>query len=313
MTGAPYNFMFATNADFGWLLPLVLASIFDHAPAPCRVFIFYSSLHDKDRMLIMRTAQFYGQEVVLEKYDIKHVLDNYHLDEAPAWFGSFDAYTRIFAAEDLYQRGIEKCIYLDCDVLIIRSLDSLFEIYDGMQTIGGLAGRVPDSKNPFMTDNYLNSGVLVMNLKYLHEHDFTPRCVAFLQKHAAESGYMDQDAISNSLDQSAVVNIGAGYNMIRRTRNDVEQAVILHYAGQKPWRFWRKWSHAKYVYYELRLFYFLKLHGMPVSRGCFDRMFSIIEILTSPLVYLLNSAHDLNFKRRMHRKKKRLERQQKQG
>ena len=177
-----YNFLFATDAKFGWLLPLVLSSIFDNANnVQCRVFIYYSSMHDKDKNNIKLVAEHYNQEVVFKKFNVKAAMDAHNLQDAPAWFGSFDAYTRIFAVEDLYQQGIDKCIYLDCDVLVLQSLESLFHIYDEMQTIGGLAGRDPNSHNKFMTDNYLNSGVLVMNLIYLHNVNFMDKCISFLK------------------------------------------------------------------------------------------------------------------------------------
>ena len=177
-----------------------------------------------------------------------------------------------------------------------------------MQTIGGLAGRDPNSHNKFMTDNYLNSGVLVMNLIYLHNVNFMDKCISFLKQYATESGYMGQDAINNSLDQKAIVNIGSKYNMLSRDKTSVANAVIFHYAGQKPWSFWRKWSPAKFVYYKLRVYCWISFYFNVRSNNLkllVDFIFSALEFISFPFTYLLNLGHDINFKRRMSRKRSR--------
>ena len=119
---------------------------------------------------------------------------------------------------------------------------------------------------------------------------------------------MDQDAINNSLDQKAIVNIGSKYNMLSRDKTSVANEVIFHYAGQKPWSFWRKWSPAKFVYYRLRFYYWFSLCFNIKSnklKSFIEYTFVILEFITRPFTFFFNLAHDINFKRRMARKKRR--------
>lgn len=314
--------MFATNAKFGKRLPLVLHSMFDHCPEPCRVFIYYSAMSERDMAAIRKVAAQWKQEVVLQYFDIKKVLDDYGLQQIPAWFGSFDAYTRIFATEDLYAKGIDKVAYMDCDVLVVNDMRPFLKEYDKVIAIAGSTegkaeqttktdgqAKAENTRKSKYTDfshsKYVNSGVLLFNLKYTHEHDFVRRCVNWMITNIGKSKFPDQDAINCSIDFDDISSFDNKFNMLSGNAVNMKTAVIKHYTGFKPWEFWRKWDHAKFVYYKFRLYYFLLSHHCNVSKSFLTGIFSTLEFITKPLTALLNLGHDLNRSRRRKRHLKR--------
>ena len=101
------NFLLATNAKLGPILPFVLSSIYDNQPA-ASVYLYYSALAEEDLKKISSVAKTFNGELNLIHFDIKQILDQQGLKDIPAWFGSYDAYTRIFAIQDLYEKGIDK-------------------------------------------------------------------------------------------------------------------------------------------------------------------------------------------------------------
>jgi lipopolysaccharide biosynthesis glycosyltransferase len=151
---------------------------------------------------------------------------------------------------------IEKCLYLDVDVIVTKDLGELFntdltEYYvAGVKAIGYIRNKkyaailgLPD------INGYINAGVLLMNLKLLRSDNIVPKFLALLANNYPS---MDQDII-NVACFSHIKYLPLKYNAFTTrvfepieelalawTKDEVTQArqkpVIIHYADKKkPW------------------------------------------------------------------------------
>ena len=151
--------------------------------------------------------------------------------------------------------NLDKVIYLDCDLVVCKDLKSLWETdvndiavamapdlwYQDKETLGRLG----------ISNNYLNSGVIVMNLDYWRKHDVQNRLLAYIIDKGNELIYNDQDALNVILNDerrqlSARYNVTPYYfhrnldNYPEEMHEEIREArinpVVFHYLGPtKPW------------------------------------------------------------------------------
>lgn len=130
---------------------------------------------------------------------------------------------------------LDKVIYLDCDLVVRGDIKGLWK-YNPKE----IAGVLDPCSSVRITDKYINSGVLVMNLKNLRSNDYKKRLLAVQPR--CRTMLADQDVINLALD---IENIPAKWNTPCRDYKDQpkeyydkEHAKIIHYTGRfKPWRY----------------------------------------------------------------------------
>ena len=142
-----------------------------------------------------------------------------------------------------------KAIYLDCDIIVQSDLSLLFSTNLGDNLIagaadldGGALSEVPFSKS----DNYINCGVLVMNLDGLRKDMFFSKCRAVYEMFSEEVTWCDQCVINKYAENKKAVfhskwNIYVWYIMNHLPLETEKllhpkNASILHFGARiKPW------------------------------------------------------------------------------
>jgi len=142
----------------------------------------------------------------------------------------------------------EKVLYLDCDTLVLQDLSQLFAIELADIDIAGVEVANYVSSVP-ISDQYLNSGVLLMNLASMRRNDFLLECKRIYSSHQNEIKWADQ-CIINKFAEGRKLTIPEKFNMglprMSRLREDEFEkivsdpsTVVLHFAGPvKPWQAW---------------------------------------------------------------------------
>jgi len=123
----------------------------------------------------------------------------------------------------------DKVIYIDSDAIVVDNIEELWDLK--VDTIAGIKEPGEWSKHlgiPDMDNNYINSGVLVMNLKNIREQHFDDQMIGLLNTN--KYCYPDQDVINIVFkDKTYLSNI---YNSTETTgfRDD---AKIIHYIRER--------------------------------------------------------------------------------
>lgn len=169
------------------------------------------------------------------------------------------AYFRLLAAELLPQ--YDRCICLDSDILVKQDLTELYNVEMKDNYIAGVKSwddQQPTEENrkhmlsdglPSM-DQYLYTGVLVMNLKQMRHENVTAKFMQHINKRYRSD---DQD-VFNICCYDRITFLPAKYNLLIRfyhikllegkqiySKQELEEAwtkpVILHFPGRriKPW------------------------------------------------------------------------------
>ncbi|OAM92862.1 Lipopolysaccharide biosynthesis protein, LPS:glycosyltransferase [Pelosinus fermentans] len=139
----------------------------------------------------------------------------------------------------------EKIIYFDCDVIVDLDINILWGICikgyplaavrDGGISYWDDQKKYLTKKNGMQIEKYFNSGVLVLNLKYIREnHCLAKEAFDFLETHQ-ERAFQDQDAL-NFLFQKKYLPLHEDFNSFAMVKGDkYESGKIWHWAWNKPW------------------------------------------------------------------------------
>lgn len=167
-----------------------------------------------------------------------------------------EMYYRIFAAKFL-PSCIDKVLYLDPDLIILKNLENLYNI-DLNNNYFAAASHV---NKPLQKINeirlqmekgcpYINSGVMLMNIALLRKHQDYSKVFEYISKNKNILFLPDQDIISAVYSDKIITIDPYIYNMTERmlfspkTRKmDIniewvkENSAIVHYCGRnKPWK-----------------------------------------------------------------------------
>ena len=128
----------------------------------------------------------------------------------------------------------DKILYIDCDVICQRTLDSLWNQKCDFicSTESHKYGKVQAKE--LEVQKYALTGMMLMNLKALREANFTERCLNRLQK---ENPKFHDETIINLEFNDKITFIDKKYNYChnREYDNPIEEsdAYLLHYVGKE--------------------------------------------------------------------------------
>lgn len=153
-------------------------------------------------------------------------------------------YLRLFIA-DMFKE-YDKAIYIDSDVVVPGDISKLYEI-DLENNIIGACTDYSIQEIPELVDylensigvnrfDYINSGVLLMNLKMMREKRFTNKFLTLLEKYHFDTVAPDQDYI-NAMCNGKILYLDRTWDVMPNDNNEEEKCpMLIHYnLFQKPW------------------------------------------------------------------------------
>ncbi|MED4209304.1 glycosyltransferase family 8 protein [Priestia megaterium] len=121
---------------------------------------------------------------------------------------SINAYARLFLSKIL-EKSIGKIIYLDCDSIINGSLSSLWRLDISNYYVAGVCDTVSDNTklkiNLDLNKSYINSGMLLINLKKWREEDVEKKFLKFIELYNGNVFHHDQGVINGVLNEKILL------------------------------------------------------------------------------------------------------------
>lgn len=166
-----------------------------------------------------------------------------HGNKLRADYFTFTIYFRLFIA-DLFP-DLTKAIYLDADTLILADVAELFDTKLGDHLVAAACDPFI-AKDPTTAayaegsvgvpaNEYVNSGVLVMNLALMRQLKFSQHFLTLLNKYHFPSIAPDQDYI-NAICHDRLIILSPSWNVQEK---DIKSAPkLVHYnLYKKPWHY----------------------------------------------------------------------------
>lgn len=139
----------------------------------------------------------------------------------------------------------DRAIYLDCDMVVVGSLEELNHVDLRNNIIAAVHCPSPDQRELAITGHvrgtYINAGMLVMNLPVWRKEQISDKCIEILTDTSATVFSEDQSAI-NIIAKDRIqympsrYNVYADYCSYERVEDFPSDPAILHYVvSNKPW------------------------------------------------------------------------------
>lgn len=214
------------------------------------VYLLHSSIQEET---LTRTKQILGNAGELVPVQAKDI----GLENAPTTSRyPLEIYYRIFAAKYLPEQ-VDRVLYLDPDIIINGSVAALYNtpLDDYYFAAASHIGTVLHKVNELRLDMdegspYINSGVMLMNIKRLRQEQNFDEVFDFIERRKSFLMLPDQDIISSLYGTKILALDPFRYNMteglykqhalfeksltLEWIRNN---SVVIHYCGKnKPWK-----------------------------------------------------------------------------
>lgn len=263
------NIVVTLNANYIKPLCVMLRSLLDaHAQQEIHLYVIHSSLEEAHFALIRDTIS----DAQLLVHSMRVPED--FLADAPVTFHfAKEMYYRIFASRVLPET-IDRALYLDPDMIVLSSLESLYHMDMGDAFFAAARSINLVSEATFkvrlkmpLDAGYFNSGVLLMNLQALRREQNPEDVLRYISVHRSRLALPDQDTLNALYHNRTILLDPIRYNFDARyygalhvasggqisLENMPQSTCIVHYCGkQKPW-------HADYRG-EIGVFYRLFAH-----------------------------------------------------
>jgi lipopolysaccharide biosynthesis glycosyltransferase len=310
----------AVSFDKNYLTPFyaLLASVFESNPK--QEFSFHCITKDIIDNEKQKLQDYLHQNACkVHYYEInEQLLENLNHTTRGLW--TLATYYKVFFPF-LVPVTIEKLLYLDIDMIVLKPLKSIYDTPIDGYPVGAVCDRYTDNRESlgiFSADGYFNAGLLLFNIPVWKEQNITEKTLDFASEYPEKLKFVDQDAL-NAVLVDNWKKLSENYNLvslhipfgISKKEADIliKDKVVIHFTGKKPWHFLCS-NRYRYLYtYYLRKS--PKKHKKIIIDFAYSKIWDYIKIrfvefyLDNPLVHkawkLLKKAIK-NSKRTLHKK-----------
>lgn len=162
---------------------------------------------------------------------------------------SLATYYRLLIPEMINE---DRIIYLDCDIIVRKSLKSLYEQDFEDNLVIGVEDVSKDAHSKRLNiDKYINAGVLLLNNKALKEGNYVNTMFNWLSNNLDIMECHDQDIINASLKGKIKYTDKKYDAQVQHSgKNEFEKITdpyIIHFISpQKPWTLWKPINYTKW-------------------------------------------------------------------
>lgn len=210
------NVLYASDDNYAEIMGTSIVSLLENNKDAdnIRIYIVQDQISDENQHKIKDIITSYKREVIfIDKPDIRGML----CVELKTLRWSDSAFSRLFLKKIFGEKAaIDRILYLDCDVMVVSSLKELYETDINnwlgaacLECMGDFHKRVI-GRNP--NNNYVNSGVLLVNVKKWIEEDVDTIESNFIKMYEGNIEYVDQGVINGTISDEFRL-VGPQYNL----------------------------------------------------------------------------------------------------
>lgn len=252
MTTATKNeipIFFSINDQYAPYLSVAILSIVDHASADnhYQIIVLEQDLSEENKRILSQlgTDNVTITFTKIKDEDLQKRMAGEHTKLKGDYF-TLTIYYRLFIAEMFPQ--FDKALYLDADIVCNTDIADLYNIdlrgnflaaaHDTFAADYPQTTTYAEKVIGIPIDRYFNSGVLVLDLKQLRDHNFTDHFLDLLNKYHFDIMAPDQDYL-NVICRNYVLHLPQKWNTMPTIHGKrVTDPQIVHYAlFGKPWHY----------------------------------------------------------------------------
>ena len=250
------------------------------------------------------------EELVESKYNQElffYTIDSKSLNNFPQYKNSHisqAANCRLFIA-DILPSEVTKVLYLDCDLIVDSSLESLWETDMSDHPVAVVEDMWSGKDDNYVRLNYkkeygyFNSGVMLINLAWWREKCISKVCIEYMREHD-NLKFVDQDILNGLLhDRRELLplrwNVQDGFLRrkpkirklnIESLKSEIKNPAIIHFTGSR-----KPWDYDCLNPYRERYFHYLDMTKWKGTRPIMPIKFKLKLLLDNVLYFFYLKPH----------------------
>lgn len=229
--------VYASDDNYAEIMGISILSLLETNPEAIDIYILEHRISDKNKQRINAVCTSYHRNIPtwIPTINIKErVHSQVSLDR-----GSISQYSRLFIAESL-PHYVNRVLYLDCDILIQKSLQDLWQMDMKGKTVAALSepfSRLYRANLNLMPDDPMfNSGVMLVDLKRWRKLEIQKQVLDYIISKNGQVQHGDQGAL-NAVLALDTLYISPKYNALTNFY-DLSYDEMMNY--RKPVGFYNK-------------------------------------------------------------------------
>ena len=208
------NIVCATDDNFVQHCSIMLTSLLVNN-SDVQIYVLTEGLKPENEKIIREEVEDKGGQVkfcivdsaIVEKFPMPEGAGLQHISRA--------TYYRLLIS-DLLPHTVDKVIYLDCDIIVNKSIQELWDIdltgyaLAACKQIG--FGYEAERLGYPIEYGYFNAGVNMINLSYFREHNVSEQLIKYIADNYSKIKYHDQDTL-NAVLYNKTLHIMPQWNM----------------------------------------------------------------------------------------------------
>lgn len=247
------NIVLASDEKYLLAAETLIRSLVINNDCECRVYLLYADLDIQKLDAFAYAVSGLSEKLSLQFVKIKDSL----FENAPSISGLPKVSYYRFLLPEVLPADVDRALYLDCDIIINRSLDTFYHtdfngnLFVACEDIGvsirhkyeflTIYGRM---NKPLCNGKYFNAGVMLFNMELAREMIEMKKVTETIDAYRSYIFFMDQDILNflygpyTQYADYRYYNLGVGYLEEEEIAKAVGEAAIIHYYGHpdvKPW------------------------------------------------------------------------------
>ena len=252
------HIVFASDTNYAEFVSVVIVSVLENTEGVVHFHLLANGIDDRTIEQLRHHIPLHRGE--LHTYDIQDLKHRLKIN-VPNTI-AISSYARLFLGSIL-PLTLSKVLYLDCDVVVVNSIEKLWEMDMCDNYVAGVLDTLPNATSKVKvglspSDPYINAGVLLINLDLWRKDRLEQLFMDFLMSHNGNVHHHDQGII-NGVCKGHIAIISPIYNctsnyyshpykLLERTNHPfyseqaydeaVQRPTILHFTEgfyNRPW------------------------------------------------------------------------------
>ena len=229
------NIVYASDDNYVPFLAVAITSVCENNNVPITIYVLDNNISDKNKQFLKTYEERYEKIVIvfIECSNLEEKLDLSQTQTEGLLSMNITTYSRLFISS-LLPDAMEKVLYLDCDALVLDSLEELWSIDVSDYMCAGVDDPAPiplkESIGLCAEDTYVNAGVLLINLKRWRETNIDFQFLEFLKEYYGKSINHDQGIINGVL-KNQILKINPKFNLMAYFYGFKDVKTVLKWNG----------------------------------------------------------------------------------
>lgn len=210
------DILYSSSDSYAFLTGISILSLLENnkAAKQINIYIMDNNITEQNKKKLCDVVEKYGR--VIKFVPMPDMKEKTGLDiNTRRW--NISTFGRLYMAGALPET-VHKVLNIDCDTIIVDSIEELWETDLSGKVVGGMAECINDRyrRNVGMNDGefYLNGGIIFLNLDEVRKHGYEKKFTDYIIKYGDSLAYLDQDVINGTVPQDKKMVLPVRYNML---------------------------------------------------------------------------------------------------